>query len=135
MTDDSRTAALREQVRTLMPQAKADLAQLVSYRSVADARQFPPEECHRAARWVADAFADLGLTEVGLHETPDGSEAVVARYPAPAGAPTVLLYSHYDVQPPVDEAAWETPVWSSPNATAGGTEAARPTARAISSST
>ena len=111
MTDESRTAALREQVRALMPQAKADLAQLVSYRSVADARQFPPEECHRAARWVADAFAGLGLADVGLHETPDGSEAVVARYPAPPGAPTVLLYSHYDVQPPVDEAAWETPVW------------------------
>ncbi|NKY84188.1 dipeptidase [Nocardia veterana] len=111
MTDDARTAALRAQVNSLLPQAKTDLAQLVSYRSVADPRQFPPEECRRAAQWVADACADLGLDDVGLYDTPDGSQAVVARCPAPAGAPTVLLYCHYDVQPPVDEAAWDSPVW------------------------
>ncbi|MFE6864132.1 dipeptidase [Nocardia sp. NPDC057668] len=111
MTDDSRTAALRAAARGLMPRAKSDLTELVSFRSVYDARQFPVEECEGAARWVADAFAAEGLTDVGLHETPDGSKAVIARYPAPAGAPTVLLYCHYDVQPPVDEAAWDTPVW------------------------
>ncbi|MGX1809915.1 M20/M25/M40 family metallo-hydrolase [Nocardia sp. NPDC055321] len=111
MTDDSRTAALRAATAGAMPRAKSDLTELVSFRSVYDERQFPVAECERAARWVADAFAAEGLTDVGLHETPDGSKAVIARYPAPAGAPTVLLYCHYDVQPPVDEAAWETPVW------------------------
>ncbi|MBB5913177.1 acetylornithine deacetylase/succinyl-diaminopimelate desuccinylase-like protein [Nocardia transvalensis] len=111
MTDDSRTAALRAEVRSLMPRAKADLTELVSYRSVADPRQFPAEDCERAAQWVADAFREVGLTDAGLHETPDGSKAVVARYPAPAGAPTVMLYCHYDVQPPLDDAAWHTPVW------------------------
>ncbi len=111
MTDDSRTAALRAQVRSLMPRAQADLAELVSYKSVHDPRQFPPEECRGTARWVADAFTAAGLSDAGLHETPDGSMAVVARHPAPTGAPTVLLYCHYDVQPPLNEAAWDTPVW------------------------
>lgn len=103
--------ALRDRIHDLMPQARSDLAELVSYRSVADARQFPPEECEKTAQWVADAFAKAGLTDAGLHETPDGSKAVVARRPAPAGAPTVLLYCHYDVQPPLDDAAWRTPPW------------------------
>jgi acetylornithine deacetylase/succinyl-diaminopimelate desuccinylase-like protein len=111
MTDDSLTAALRVRVRALMPRAKADLAELVSFRSVADPRQFPAEECRRAAEWVRDAAVTAGLPQAGLHDTPDGSAAVVARHPAPAGAPTVLLYCHYDVQPPLDETAWHTPVW------------------------
>jgi acetylornithine deacetylase/succinyl-diaminopimelate desuccinylase-like protein len=106
MTDD-----LRACVRALMPRAKADLSTLVGFRSVADARQFPPEECHKAAEWVAQACRDAGLAEAALHDTPDGSKAVIARRPAPAGAPTVLLYCHYDVQPPLDDAAWQTPVW------------------------
>ncbi|MFC9436880.1 dipeptidase [Nocardia sp. NPDC057030] len=111
MTDDSRTAELRAQVAALMPQAKTDLTQLVSFKSVADPRQFPPAECERAAQWVADAFVAAGLTRAGLHETPDGSKAVIAARPAPPGAPTVLLYCHYDVQPPLDSGAWRTPVW------------------------
>ncbi|GAA5044490.1 dipeptidase [Nocardia callitridis] len=106
-----RVEELRTAVAALMPQAKTDLAQLVSFKSVADPRQFPPEECHRTAQWVADAFVAAGLRKVGLHETPDGSRAVIASRPAPAGAPTVLLYCHYDVQPPLDDAAWRVPVW------------------------
>src|SRR5690606_20775129 len=110
-SDDARVTDLRKRVAEQMPQARADLAQLVAFKSVADPRQFPAEECERAAHWVADAFAAVGLTRVGLHETPDGSKAVIASRPAPPGAPTVLLYCHYDVQPPLDDAAWRTPVW------------------------
>lgn len=109
--DDSRTAALRAAIKTLMLQAKADLTELVSYKSVADPRQFPAEECHKTAQWVSDAFAAEGLTDAGLHITPDGSPTVVARYPAPSGKPTIMLYCHYDVQPPLDDSAWHTPVW------------------------
>ncbi|MBF6413634.1 dipeptidase [Nocardia cyriacigeorgica] len=110
-SDDDRVTDLRHRVAEQMPQARADLAQLVAFKSVADPRQFPAGECERAAHWVADAFAAVGLTRVGLHETPDGSKAVIASRPAPPGAPTVLLYCHYDVQPPLDDAAWRTPVW------------------------
>ncbi|MBF6257899.1 dipeptidase [Nocardia farcinica] len=111
-SEEPHVAALRARVAGLMGQAKQDLTQLVSFKSVADARQFPPQECEDAAQWVADACASVGLTDVGLHETPDGTKAVIAARPAPPGAPTVLLYCHYDVQPPLDEAAWRTPVWT-----------------------
>ncbi|MFI9275468.1 dipeptidase [Kitasatospora sp. NPDC052896] len=96
-------------VHSLLPRAKSELAELVAFRSVADPRQFPVEECRAAARWVADAFAAEGLTDVRLLDTPDGTQSVYAELPGPAGAPTVLLYSHYDVQPPLDESAWTTP--------------------------
>jgi acetylornithine deacetylase/succinyl-diaminopimelate desuccinylase-like protein len=102
-------AALAGAVAALMPRARAELAELVSYRSVFDARQFPPEECAKAARWTAAALADEGFQDVALLDTPDGSQAVYGLLPGPEGAPTVLLYAHHDVQPPLDEAAWLSP--------------------------
>jgi cysteinylglycine-S-conjugate dipeptidase len=105
------TDSVKADVRGLMPQARTDLEELVRFQSVADAKQFPPEECEKAASWVIDAFGALGFKDVAAHPTPDGSKAVVGHRPGPEGSPTVLLYCHYDVQPPLDEAAWNTPVW------------------------
>src|SRR5690242_2604619 len=102
---------VREAVKGLMGQARDDLAELVAFKSVADPKQFPPEECQKAAEWVRDAFAEVGLSDVAISPTPDGSTAVHGNAPAPDGAPTVLLYCHYDVQPPLGEDRWETPVF------------------------
>ncbi|MFE4977957.1 dipeptidase [Kitasatospora sp. NPDC056651] len=102
---------LADAVRSLMDRTRTDLAELVAFRSVADPRQFPVEECEKAARWVADAFAAEGLTGIRLLDTPDGTQSVYGELPGPEGAPTVLLYSHYDVQPPLDEAAWISPAF------------------------
>lgn len=99
---------IRSKVAGLMPAARDELAELVAMRSVADPRQFPPEECVRAAEWVRDAFIGAGIGQVELLATSDGSHAVVGHQPAPDGAPTVLLYCHYDVQPPGDEKLWHT---------------------------
>jgi acetylornithine deacetylase/succinyl-diaminopimelate desuccinylase-like protein len=103
------TDALTESINALMTRAKADLAELVAIPSVADPRQYPIENCHRAAAWVADAFRELGFADVELADTVDGSKAVIGHRPGPEGAPTVLLYCHYDVQPPLDDAAWTSP--------------------------
>jgi len=101
---------LRRRVADLMPVVKDELTELVALRSVADARQYPAEECERAAQWVLEKFADLGFADARLEETADGSMAVVgSRACGRAGAPTVLLYAHYDVQPPLDDQAWRTP--------------------------
>ncbi|MGW0174646.1 M20/M25/M40 family metallo-hydrolase [Rhodococcus sp. NPDC003322] len=109
MSNDVTTKdGVREAVRGLMPTAREELATLVRFRSVADPRQFPPEECLAAANWVKDAFIAAGIGSVELIETPDGSNAVVGHQPGPPGAPTVLLYCHYDVQPPGDETKWHT---------------------------
>ncbi|MFE7747989.1 dipeptidase [Streptomyces sp. NPDC057428] len=100
---------ISETVASLMPRAKAELTELVAFRSVADPAQFPRSECEAAAGWVADTLREDGFQDVALLDTPDGTQSVFGYLPGPAGAPTVLLYAHYDVQPPLDEAAWLSP--------------------------
>lgn len=98
-----------ETVASLMPRAREELAELVAFQSVADPAVFPKSECEGAADWVADALRAEGFTDVALLDTPDGTQSVYGYLPGPAGAPTVLLYAHYDVQPPLDESAWISP--------------------------
>jgi acetylornithine deacetylase/succinyl-diaminopimelate desuccinylase-like protein len=98
-----------ETVASLMPRAKEELTELVAFKSVADFGQFPRSESEGAARWVADALRAEGFQDVALLDTPDGTQSVYGHLPGPEGAKTVLLYAHYDVQPPLDEAAWSSP--------------------------
>ena len=101
--------SLADDVKGLMPRAQEDLARLVAIPSVADERQYPREECLKAAQLTADLFDDAGLDGIRELESPDGYPAVFGSAPGPAGTPTVLLYCHYDVQPPLGEDAWKTP--------------------------
>ncbi|MGW1838284.1 M20/M25/M40 family metallo-hydrolase [Streptomyces sp. NPDC002067] len=100
---------LARTVAALQPRARTELAELVAFRSVADPEQFPKSECEAAAGWVAGALRADGFQDVALLDTPDGTQSVYGFLPGPEGAPTVLLYAHYDVQPPLDEAAWDSP--------------------------
>ncbi|MFE3887949.1 dipeptidase [Streptomyces lydicus] len=100
---------LARTVAALQPRARTELAELVAFKSVADPAQFPKSECEAAADWVAGALRADGFQDVALLDTPDGTRSVYGFLPGPAGAPTVLLYAHYDVQPPLDEAAWISP--------------------------
>src|SRR6476661_3520604 len=60
-----------------------------------------------AATWLADAMRTAGIENVALEET-GGHPLVYGDWLHAEGAPTVLVYGHYDVQPvdPVD--LWET---------------------------
>ncbi|GAA0396729.1 dipeptidase [Acrocarpospora corrugata] len=97
-------------VRAGLPQAVEDLKRLVSIPSVA----FPghPEEAVRAAAALAvELLRSAGLPDVRQIPVAGSFPAVYAEAPAPPGAPTVLLYAHYDVQPPGDPALWRTPAF------------------------
>jgi acetylornithine deacetylase/succinyl-diaminopimelate desuccinylase-like protein len=100
---------LRSTIHALMPPARRDLEALVSLESVADPSKFPAENCARAAHLVADLFRAEGLADTDLYATPDGSNVVIGHAEAPHDAPTVLLYCHYDVQPPLSTDSWRTP--------------------------
>ena len=58
-----------------------------------------------AASWLVEQldFAGGRLVETGGHP------AVLAEWLGAPEAPTILVYGHYDVQPPGDEAEWESP--------------------------
>ncbi|MET7480256.1 dipeptidase [Streptomyces sp. NPDC005648] len=103
------TNPVAQTVASLMPRARAELAELVAFKSVADFDQFPKSESEGAANWVAAALRAEGFQDVALLDTPDGTQSVYGFLPGPEGAKTVLLYAHYDVQPPLDEAGWTTP--------------------------
>ena len=96
-----------DRVRALMPQLKRDLVDLARIPSVSVPGRID-DELLRAHEMVARLFADAGV-EVGRLDLPDTAPVVVGEIPAPPGAPTVLLYSHYDVVPAGDEGEWESP--------------------------
>ncbi len=64
-------------------------------------------DVRRAGGWVLKQFESLGL-KAELIETA-GHPLVYAESPAVAGAPTVLVYGHYDVQPPDPLGEWKSP--------------------------
>ena len=67
-------------------------------------------DTQRAAAWVHGRFAKMGFA-VETCPTP-GHPVVLAEWrKAPAGAPTFLIYGHYDVQPAEPLELWTTPAF------------------------
>lgn len=98
---------LVQRVQEVLPSVRRDLEDLVRIESVwADpARR---GEVQRSADAVAKLLAEAGFDDVQI-VAEGGAPAVIARHPAPPGAPTVLLYAHHDVQPEGDPTQWHTP--------------------------
>ena len=94
----------------VMPAVRADLERLIRIPSIAFPG-YPEAPVREAAAATAEILTHAGLPGVRLLDVPSGPPAVFGHLPAPDGAPTVLLYAHYDVQPPGPEDAWESPPW------------------------
>jgi acetylornithine deacetylase/succinyl-diaminopimelate desuccinylase-like protein len=105
---------LRAAMHELLPQVRADLESLVRIPSVS-AAAFDQAHVQASADAVTELLRRAGLTDVQQLQVSAhgraGAPAVVGRRPGPAGAPTVLLYAHHDVQPPGADADWDTPVF------------------------
>ncbi|MDR0336995.1 MAG: dipeptidase [Planctomycetaceae bacterium] len=74
--------------------------------SISAVEKFQPEIL-RTADWFCDYFRAIGL-QSELIETV-GSPLVYAETPAVANAPVILVYGHYDVQPPEPLELWQSP--------------------------
>ncbi|MCE0507510.1 dipeptidase [Microbacterium sp. KKR3/1] len=108
-------AAVLEAVDTGIPAALSDLGHLVRIPGMAWPA-FDQTQLERSAAAVASLAEDTGVFDEvrvlrsaipGTDE--QGQPAVLATRAARNGKPTILLYAHHDVQPPGDDALWETP--------------------------
>jgi acetylornithine deacetylase/succinyl-diaminopimelate desuccinylase-like protein len=61
-----------------------------------------------AAGWVADRARKSGFQDVRVDRT-EGHPVVYARWQVDSSGPTVLVYGHYDVQPPDPLEQWQSP--------------------------
>ena len=109
--DPTDVDAMEWNVRTFLPAIIADLKELIAIPSVAFPG-YPSEPVHRMASATAEFLRRYGLSDARLMEIPGGYPAVTGEIPAPRGAPTVLMYAHYDVQPALKEDGWETDPWT-----------------------
>ena len=65
-------------------------------------------EVKKTANWIKNALIDIGCSTAKIYETP-GHPVVYGEINVSKNAPTVLVYGHYDVQPPDPIDLWENP--------------------------
>lgn len=99
---------LRAAIDEHFPRVRGDLERLIRIPSVAFPG-FDREPVRQSAVATAEILEASGLGGVRLLELEGIPPAVLGEHPAPDGAPTVLLYAHHDVQPPGEEADWDSP--------------------------
>ena len=102
MTTDTLHARIAED----LPRITDELASLVAIPSVGY-EGYDRAHVRASADRTAEILREAGLPDVRILE-PGGQPAVFGQIEGPAGAPTVLLYAHHDVQPAADPDAWAT---------------------------
>ena len=88
------------------------LRELTEFLSIPSVSTYPDRagDCRRAAGWLASHLRGLGCHNVELIEG-QGHPVVWGESPHVEGRPTLLIYGHYDVQPPEPLDEWVTPAF------------------------
>jgi acetylornithine deacetylase/succinyl-diaminopimelate desuccinylase-like protein len=86
------------------------LAELVAFASIPSVSTDPAyaEGMAQGASWVAGQMRQAGLENVRINPT-RGHAIVTGTWTGAPGAPTILIYGHYDVQPPDPLERWQSP--------------------------
>jgi acetylornithine deacetylase/succinyl-diaminopimelate desuccinylase-like protein len=89
------------------------LQELSEFHSIPSVSALPVHtaDCRSAAEWLRRHLAGLGCPVTEIIEGP-GHPVVWAESPQVPGQPTLLIYGHYDVQPPDPLDEWKTPPFS-----------------------
>ena len=96
--DEFQVDEIRRNVREMMPEVLEDLKHLIGHPSVAFPG-YPAQPVYDMADATVEMLRRYGMQDVRLLDIPGGYPAVYGEIPAPPGAPTVMMYAHYDVQP------------------------------------
>ncbi len=96
-------------LNTIDQQREASLEGLKDFLRIpsVSTRREHNEDMRRCADWLAAQLSEAGMS-VEVAPTA-GHPAVLAKSPRQADRPTVLVYGHYDVQPPEPLEQWKTP--------------------------
>ena len=100
-------------VKLLFPEALEILKDLVRIPGIAW-EAFDASQLDKSAQAVKSLFEELGVFDkveilrAGYDDSQLGAPAIVATRKAKNSRPTILLYAHHDVQPPGDDALWES---------------------------
>ncbi|MBT2268344.1 M20/M25/M40 family metallo-hydrolase [Rhodococcus erythropolis] len=102
-------STIKGTVAGLMPTLESELAELVRIPSIAT-EGFPSEPLFEAHDLIVSLLEKSGVTKIEkLEITGKTAPVIIATVPGPAGSPTVLMYSHYDVVPADDVELWDSP--------------------------
>jgi acetylornithine deacetylase/succinyl-diaminopimelate desuccinylase-like protein len=101
---------LNQVLTTLDETSEAALARLFELLRIESVSTDPAykESCRQAAEWCAEELRDIGFD---ARVVPTGGHPMVVAHDRPkvaAGAPHVLFYGHYDVQPADPVALWDS---------------------------
>ncbi len=86
------------------------LEELKDYLKIPSVSTDPEHKEHiqQAARWTADHLKDLGMRNIKVYQTAGHPVVYGESLEAGEDVPTVLVYGHYDVQPPDPLDLWES---------------------------
>lgn len=104
---DVTSPQIADRIDELLPALRSELEALIRIPSVSAAAAIGAPLLE-AFELTSRLFAEAGV-EVGRFDPPGTAPVVTGEIPAPPGAPTVLLYSHYDVVAAGEESLWSSP--------------------------
>ncbi len=99
-----------DQVNVFREQTVEDLMEFIRIPSQSGTPELK-QEVLRAAQWMAGKLEAVGADHVRILPTA-GNPVVYADWIHDPEAPTVLVYGHYDVQPPEPLNEWESPAYA-----------------------
>jgi acetylornithine deacetylase/succinyl-diaminopimelate desuccinylase-like protein len=100
-------ASIREYLEDNRERHLEELKDFLRIPSVSAKSEHRPD-MRKAADWLAERMRDAGLQTVEVLPT-DGHPVVLGEWRGAPGAQTLLVYGHYDVQPPEPLEEWDTP--------------------------